>query len=180
LTDLQIGVAYDYLTRTDYDIMGGMLGFATYGGRVNTVAPDATASAQRSTILDMACNTGWIDGVDAEKNLKWVRAFYHDLFADTGGVPVPSDAYDGSFINHPDTDLADPSMNTSGVPWHTLYYKENYPRLQRVKARWDPRNVFRHALSIRAYPPPRPKCLLPTATARSVISRFPPPMSRDP
>jgi FAD/FMN-containing dehydrogenase len=54
----------------------------------------------------------------------------------------------GAFINHPDTDLADPALNTSGVPWHTLYYQENYPRLQRVKARWDPRNVFHHALSI--------------------------------
>jgi len=56
---------------------------------------------------------------------------------------------DGAFINHPDADLADPVLNASGVPWHTLYYKTNYPRLQRIKAQWDPRNVFRHALSIR-------------------------------
>jgi aclacinomycin oxidase len=149
-TDRQIGVAYDYLTRTDHDVMGGMLGFATYGGRINSVASDATASAQRDSILDMACTTGWIDPDEAAKNLAWVRAFYRDLFAESGGVPVPGEAYDGSLINHPDVDHKDPALNTSGVPWHTLYYKENYPRLQRIKARWDPRNVFRHALSIRA------------------------------
>ncbi len=149
LTDAQIGVAYDYLTRADHDIMGGMLGFATYGGRINTVARDATAAAQRDSILDIACNTGWLDPQEEARNLIWVRSFYRDLFAETGGVPVPGEAYDGSFINHPDTDLADPVWNTSGVPWHTFYYKENYPRLQRVKARWDPRNVFRHGLSVR-------------------------------
>jgi FAD binding domain/Berberine and berberine like len=147
-TDRQIGVAYDYLTRTDHDIMGGMLGLATYGGRINTVAPDATASAQREAILDIACTTGWLDPREEARNLAWVRAFYRELFAETGGVPVPGEAYDGTFINHPDTDLADPALNTSGVPWHTLYYKANYPRLQRIKARWDPRDVFRHALSI--------------------------------
>jgi hypothetical protein len=51
--------------------------------------------------------------------------------------------------HHPDTDLADPTFNTSGVPWPTLYYRDGHARLQRVKARCDPRNVFRHALSIR-------------------------------
>ena len=149
-TDRQIAVAYDYMTRSDYDVMGGALGFATYGGRINTLAPEATASAQRNSIFDMACNTGWIDPQEEEKNLTWVRSFYRDLFAESGGVPVPGDAYDGTFINHPDTDLADPALNTSGVPWYTLYYIANYPRLQRIKARWDPRDVFRHALSIRA------------------------------
>jgi hypothetical protein len=149
-TDRQIAVAYDYMTRADHDVMGGMLGLATYGGRINTVAPDATASAQRGAILDIACNVGWRDPREEAKNLAWVRAFYRDLFAETGGVPVPGEAYDGAFINHPDTDLADPALNTSGVPWHTLYYRDNYPRLQRIKAQWDPRNVFRHPLSIRA------------------------------
>ncbi|HMC22386.1 MAG TPA: BBE domain-containing protein, partial [Thermoanaerobaculia bacterium] len=148
-TDRQISVAYDYLTRTDHDVMGGMLGLATYGGRINTVAPDATASPQRASILDTACSTGWIDSREEAKNLKWVRAIYRDLFAESGGVPVPGDAYDGALINHPDTDLANPDLNTSGVSWHSLYYQGNYPRLQRIKARWDPRNVFRHELSIR-------------------------------
>jgi aclacinomycin oxidase len=97
----------------------------------------------------MACNAGWLDPNDEAANLAWVRAFYGQLFADSGGVPVPGEAYAGSFINHPDVDLADPRLNTSGVPWHTLYYRENYPRLQQIKARWDPGDVFNHALSIR-------------------------------
>jgi hypothetical protein len=30
-----------------------------------------------------------------------------------------------------------------------LYFRDNYPRLQPVKARWDPLDIFHHALSIR-------------------------------
>jgi aclacinomycin oxidase len=149
LTDRQLGVAYDQLTRND-NVMGGMLGFASYGGRINAVAPDATASAQRSSIFDMACSAGWLNPEEEEANLAWVRDFYRDLFAETGGVPVPGDAYDGAFINHPDTDLADPAWNASGVPWPEIYFQGNHARLQQIKARWDPRNVFRHGLSVRA------------------------------
>ncbi len=149
LDDRQIAVAYEYLTRDDHDIMGGMLGFATYGGRVNAVTPGATASAARGAIFDMACTAGWLDPADEAKNLAWVRALYRELFAETGGAPVPGEAYDGALINHPDVDLADPAWNASGVPWHAIYYQGNYPRLQQVKARWDPRNVFQHALSVR-------------------------------
>jgi aclacinomycin oxidase len=148
-TDRQMKVAFQYLTSTDHDVPGGMLGLATYGGRVNTVAADATASPQRDSILDVACTAGWGDPKDEARTMAWVRAFYREMFADTGGVPVPGEVSDGAMINHPDVDLADPAWNTSGVPWSTLYYKDNYPRLQRVKARWDPLDVFHHALSIR-------------------------------
>jgi hypothetical protein len=147
-TDRQIGIAYDYMTRDDYDVMGGVLGMATYGGRVNVVSPDERAAPQRSSILDTACNTGWIDPADAEENLRWVRSFYRDLFSETGGAPIPGAQYDGALINHPDTDLGDPELNTSGVRWSTIYFQGNYSRLQAIKRRWDPRDVFRHALSI--------------------------------
>lgn len=111
---------------------------ATYGGAVNATPPDATASAQRDSILTTSVTAGWQEPGDEETTLVWVRRFYRDLFADTGGVPVPSEASGGASINHPDIDLADPEWNTSGVPWHTMYYRGNYPRLQQVKARWDP------------------------------------------
>ncbi|HEY4287872.1 MAG TPA: FAD-binding oxidoreductase [Puia sp.] len=146
LTDSQIATAYKYLTMNEN--VGGGLGMATYGGKVNTIAPEATASAQRDCILDIACNAGWGDPKAEAPTLAWVRGFYRDLFAGSGGVPVPNEQTDGSMINHPDTDLADPEWNKSGVPWYTLYYKGNYPRLQKVKSKWDPLNIFYHALSI--------------------------------
>ncbi len=150
LRDRQLAVAHHYLTRTDHDVPGGMFGLVTYGGRVNAVAPDATASAQRDSFASMSCGAGWQEPGDEDRMLGWVRPFYRDMFADAGGIPAPGEVCDGAMINHPDVDLVDPEWNTSGIPWHALYYKENYPRLQRVKARWDPGNVFHHALSIRA------------------------------
>jgi aclacinomycin oxidase len=152
LDDRQLDVAYDHLTRADCDVMGGALGLASYGGKINDVPAEATASAQRDAIVDLACNVGWLDPKDEAASLSWVRAFYRELFADCGGVPVPGEAYAGSFINHPDTDLVEPALTASGVPWHRLYFRDNYPRLQQIKARWDPRDVFRHALSIRLPP----------------------------
>ncbi|WP_326821749.1 FAD-binding protein [Streptosporangium sp. NBC_01756] len=119
-----------------------------YGGQVNTVAPDATATAQRDSVLKAAYMTVWGDEAEDHTHLTRLREFYRDVYADTGGVPVPNEVSDGSYINYPDVDLADPTWNTSGVPWSTLYYKDNYPRLQQVKRRYDPRNEFRHGLSV--------------------------------
>ncbi|UCJ08886.1 FAD-binding oxidoreductase [Chitinophaga pendula] len=147
LDDSQIATAYKYLTMEGNM---GVLGMATYGGKVNAIAPAITASAQRDCILDIACNTGWGDPAEEASAVAWVRHFYRELFAHTGGVPVPNEQAGGAMINHPDTDLADPEWNKSGVPWHALYYKENYPRLQKVKNQWDPLNIFHHALSIKA------------------------------
>lgn len=148
LTEAQLDAVHRNLTNSSGTAGGGML-LIGYGGQVGAVAADATAVAQRDVIMKAVYQTIWSDERDDATNLAWVRAFYRDVYADTGGVPVPGAVSDGAYINYPDTDLADPEWNTSGVPWHTLYYKDNYPRLQQVKARWDPRDVFHHALSIR-------------------------------
>ncbi|WP_276485413.1 FAD-dependent oxidoreductase [Paraflavitalea pollutisoli] len=148
LTDDQIATAYRYLTAQVP--IGGMIGLATYGGVVNAIPPDHTASAQRDAIMDVACNTGWMDPSGEKPSLDWVRNFYKDLFAASGGVPVPNEQTDGAMINHPDTDLASADWNTSVTPWYTLYYKAGHPRLQAVKAAYDPLNIFHHALSIQA------------------------------
>ncbi len=147
-SDGQITTLHKHLTNPDYRNPNSLALLVPYGGQVNTVTPSATATAQRDSIMKVVYTASWDNpGEDAE-NLAWVRSVYREVYADTGGVPVPNSVNDGSYVNYPDVDLADPAWNTSGVPWHALYYKENYPRLQRIKARWDPRNLFRHALSI--------------------------------
>ncbi|MFF7246198.1 FAD-binding oxidoreductase [Embleya sp. NPDC008237] len=147
--DSQIDAVYRRLVDESYDNPAAGVLFAAYGGKVSAVPPDATATAQRSAVLKAFYLDTWTDAAADDRHIAWIRGFYRDVYADTGGVPVPGEINDGSYINYPDTDLADPRWNTSGTPWHTLYYKDNYPRLQRAKARWDPRNVFRHGLSIR-------------------------------
>ncbi len=81
--------------------------------------------------------------------IDWACTTYRDVFASTGGAPVPGPAYDGAEINHPDGDLTDPAWNSSGVPWHQFYYQGNCARLRAVKGRCDPASVFHHALSVR-------------------------------
>ncbi|MFD5826223.1 FAD-binding oxidoreductase [Lentzea sp. NPDC060358] len=127
---------------------GGSMLLIGYGGQANATAPRDTAIAQRDVVMKAVYQSVWSEEQDDAANLAWVRAFYRDVYAETGGVPVPGEVNDGSYINYPDTDLADPAWNTSGVSAQRLYHKDNYPRLQRIKARWDPRNVFRHALSV--------------------------------
>ncbi|WP_323139257.1 MULTISPECIES: FAD-binding oxidoreductase [unclassified Streptomyces] len=147
-TDAQIGSMYRHLTRTDHENAASMVVLLSFGGKINTVPSDATASAQRDSIFKGLFQSFWPDKADDAENIAWTRDVYSEVFAGTGGYPVPGAQTDGCYINYPDADIADPAQNRSGVPWQTLYYKGNYPRLQRVKAAYDPLNVFRHSQSI--------------------------------
>ncbi|WP_414944650.1 FAD-binding oxidoreductase [Amycolatopsis sp. cmx-11-32] len=150
-TEQQIDTAYRKLSTADPAIGPAMLWLGAYGGAVNAVDPAATALPQRDSIFKAIYSVTLPEPSSSAgdaTNLDWLRGFYREMYADTGGVPVPGEVNDGAYINYPDVDLADPEHNTSGVPWYTLYYKENYPRLRRVKSTWDPGNVFRHPLSV--------------------------------
>jgi hypothetical protein len=149
-TDAQIATIYHYLTATSLNSpLAGIL-FSGYGGQVNAVAPDATTVPQRDSVLKLIHTVYWEDAAQDATYLGWAREFYRDLYSTTGGVPTLNGITDGSYINYADVDLANPTWNTSGVPWSALYYKDNYARLQEVKATWDPLNIFHHALSVQA------------------------------
>ncbi|MEZ0093273.1 FAD-binding protein [Streptacidiphilus sp. EB129] len=147
-SDAQIGSMYRHLTRTDHQNPASMVVLLSFGGRINEVASDATASAQRGSIFKGLFQSFWSGAGNDAENIGWTRDVYSEVFAATGGYPVPGAAADGCYINYPDADITDPAQNRSGVPWQTLYYKDNYPRLQQVKAAYDPRDVFHHSQSV--------------------------------
>ncbi|MFF3429789.1 FAD-binding oxidoreductase [Streptomyces sp. NPDC002602] len=145
----QLKAMYRQLTRTDYPGPYGMIALVSFGGRINDTGSADTATAQRDSVAKMLYCSLWTNPADDAVHQNWVREAYADVYASTGGVPRPGGVNDGCYINYADADIADPTLNTSGVPWHRLYFKDNYPRLQRAKAKWDPRDVFSHRLGIR-------------------------------
>ncbi|WP_262705607.1 MULTISPECIES: FAD-binding oxidoreductase [Streptomyces] len=147
-TDDQIAALYRRLSDPAWENAASSVILFGYGARVSAVGADETASAQRDSIFKALYSALWREPEDDEANVGWLRGIFGDVHAATGGYPVPNDVTDGCYVNYQDGDITDPEQNRSGVPWHTLYYKHHYPRLQRVKAAYDPRNVFRHPQSI--------------------------------
>ncbi|MET7280230.1 FAD-binding protein [Kribbella sp. NPDC005582] len=147
-TDTQIETLHTQLTDPNNTATETSILLVPYGGKVNSVRPDATATAQRDVMAKMVMTVSWNDAGEDAKHLAWARTAYSEIYRETGGVPVPNATNAGSYINYPDVDLADPAYNKSGVPWHDLYYLGNYPRLRQIKSTWDPRNVFTHKLAI--------------------------------
>ncbi|QNP74829.1 FAD-binding oxidoreductase [Streptomyces roseirectus] len=144
---------YRNLTRPDTHSPGAIVMLMPFGGRINAVGSDETASAQRDSVMKMRIENWWVDPRTDDANMAWGRDIFTQLFARTGGAPVPDDSTDGCYVNYADSDMLDPRLNRSGVPWSTLYYKDNYDRLRRVKTHWDPHNFFRHRMSIEPLPP---------------------------
>ena len=136
----QITAIYAALTDPSYNNPQALLQVDSYGCQVNVRKPNATAVAQRSSIMKLQYQTYWTDPADDHVNLAWIRRFYGSVYASSSGTPVPNRVTDGCYVNYPDVDLQD---------WPRLYYKQNYRALQRVKARWDPTNTFHHSQSIR-------------------------------
>ncbi|MFD0772757.1 FAD-binding oxidoreductase [Streptomonospora algeriensis] len=148
-TESQIAAFYKQLTETDYTQPPFVVSIASYGARINALESGATAHPHRDSVMLLLWGTAWQDAAEDDRHLSWHREFYRAVYADTGGVPVPNADTDGCFINYCDADLGDEDLNTSGTPWHELYFKDNYARLRRVKKRWDPRDAFHHAQSVR-------------------------------
>ena len=111
-------------------------GFAMFalGGEINQVPPEATAFAHRGGLFIFAAETCWADHDHPDvvaANLHWLGEFYDDIF----GRKPPEHSYQ----NFPDPTLKD---------WRRAYYGANYPRLVRVKRKYDPTGFFRYPQAI--------------------------------
>ncbi|TCK31060.1 secreted protein [Ancylobacter aquaticus] len=107
----------------------GDLFFFQTGGRINEVAPAASAFVHRSSRWLAVVGVSWSEDDTVRPDIvraakKWQDELYHDVGRGGGH---------GAFINFPDTSLVD---------WRTRYYGANGPRLTEIKALVDPGNLF--------------------------------------
>lgn len=149
-TAAQLAKAYVHQTSSysGYDNPASTFALTSFGGQINATAGSATAFPHRSAIMLVAVSTVWDDPTTDSANLAWAQDFFQDLYSATGGVPVLNAQTDGCPPNWPNVDLVGPPWNTSNDSAGVLYHGANYPRLQQIKAKWDPNNVFRNPLSI--------------------------------
>ncbi|MDW5595112.1 FAD-binding oxidoreductase [Conexibacter stalactiti] len=114
---------------------GSMWSLGWVGGPiVGRVGRRDTAYVHRDALTLLRATPVW--PIDAPRS---VRAGLVDWTNRMIGLVEPHTP-DESYQNFPNRGIAD---------WEKQYYGENYPRLQRVKARYDPGNLFRNAQSIR-------------------------------
>jgi len=94
------------------------------GGAVAGLAPDATAFPHRGALGVLQFIVNWSDPARETEAIAWLRSH-------RAAVAVQSS--NAAYANYADPDLAD---------WPQAYYGVNYPRLQRVKRRYDPNGLF--------------------------------------
>lgn len=107
--------------------------FHGLGGTVAKVPSKATAYFYRKALSNMSFFSTWKTQEGAARGIRWVENFRRAMLPYTQGV----------YVNTPDLSIKN---------WQKAYYGNNFERLTRVKARYDPNNIFNFPQSI---PPAR-------------------------
>ncbi len=104
----------------------------TYGGAINKIASDATAFVHRgNTRYSIQYYMEWTDPAASNANIAMMRTLYTSMRPHVSG---------GAYVNYCDLDL--------GNGYARAYWGDNLPRLLKIKAVVDPKNIFRHAQSV--------------------------------
>jgi FAD/FMN-containing dehydrogenase len=104
----------------------------SYGGAINKVASDATAFVHRGTTkYSIQYFMQWDNPAASDTNIAMMRTLYASMRPFVSG---------GAYVNYCDLDLGD--------GYARAYWGDNLARLMKIKAQYDPKNVFRHAQSV--------------------------------
>ncbi|MDR3540217.1 MAG: FAD-binding oxidoreductase [Desulfosporosinus sp.] len=99
------------------------------GGAVAEVPNHATAYFFRKALSNMSLFATWSTPDSAALGIRWVEDFRRAMLPFSRGV----------YVNTPDLSIKN---------WPKAYYGCNFKRLTKVKAKYDPENVFRYPQSI--------------------------------
>jgi hypothetical protein len=103
-------------------------------GRVNQIPPDATAFSFREAKYSMVIAGIDPDPANNERMIDWARDYWNALRPYSAG---------GAYVNF---------MMDEGLDRIRSTYRDNYPRLAALKAKYDPQNLFRVNQNIRPQP----------------------------
>jgi FAD/FMN-containing dehydrogenase len=104
----------------------------SYGGVINKVASDATAFVHRGTTRYLIqYYMQWENPAASASNIEMMRTLYASMRPFVSGQ---------TYVNYCDLDLAD--------SYARAYWGDNLSRLTKIKATFDPKNIFRHAQSV--------------------------------
>lgn len=100
------------------------------GGQANRLPPEATAYPHRNVTFAMNVHTRWTDPAEDDRCISWARTLFDATAPHTAG---------SVYINFLTQDEGDRIAEA---------YGGNYERLRQIKAKYDPRNLFRQNQNI--------------------------------
>jgi FAD/FMN-containing dehydrogenase len=130
LSDEAIEAMIRFLTERPFPSPFSTITIEVLGGAVARVPTDATAYPHRDAMYDAGFWGNWVDPADDGRNTAWIRDCH---------AAVAPHATGGVYVNYLDSDEDDRIRAAFG---------ENFDRLARVKARWDPENRFSNTKNI--------------------------------
>jgi FAD/FMN-containing dehydrogenase len=111
---------------------GHKLELLALGGKISKVPSTATAFPWRASQHWLHLQAAWRDPLQAHNMTRYSEKLFQELYP---FLVDPNIGTIQAYVNFPSLEL--------GSSYPRAYWGENYPRLQRIKAKYDPCNFFR-------------------------------------